>query len=316
MTSTTKSTLRAATAILLSCPFLFSAPILVSISGDTQPGPLNGVPREVNQINTASTSAVDLFDLGDGSQGFLGGLTYRASDGLLYSIANDGFGNNTLASFSPGGAGAFTPASDFLPDGFYYGLTYNPTGDVFYALYTQFLGYVTFVQINSGTETVTPLFDYYPGGFFGLGGMTWGPNGLQGLFMNDQYQFQIFDVDLANQQVTAVGQGFTAYLPGGFYYDPVGGAYYAIEVDNNSEGTLVTLDPTTGGVAGQFGIGQGYYYTNLTSIGNLISGGDGSGPGGGTGPGDGAAVPEPSGWLMLSTGAALIAVGKWARMRR
>jgi len=310
MTKPTYQMLRAAAAALLLCPFLYSAPLLVSISGDTQTGPLNGVPREVNQISTAGSSAVDLFDLGDGSQGFLGGLAYRASDGLLYSIANDGLGNNTFVNFSAAGSGAFTPAADFLPDGFYYALTYNPLGDVFYALYTQFLGYVTFVQIDAAAETVTPIFDHYPGAAFGVGGMTWGPSGLQGLFLNDQFQFQIFDVDLAGQQLNAVGQGFNAYLPGGFYYDPVGSAYYAIAVDNNAEGALVTLDPTTGGVAGQFGIGQGYYYSNLTSTGNQLTDGDGSGPG------DGAAVPEPATWVLIASGAALLAAGKWAGMRR
>ena len=106
MNNPTYQMLRTAAAVLVLCPFLYSAPLLVSISGDTQTGPLNGVPREVNQISTTGGSAVDLFDLGDGSQGFLGGLAYRASDGLLYSIANDGLGNSTFVNFSAAGSGA------------------------------------------------------------------------------------------------------------------------------------------------------------------------------------------------------------------
>ena len=288
--------------LALTCPFLYSSPLLFSISGDTQNGPFQGVPREVNMLSTGADLEADLFDLGDGSLGFSGGLTYRHTDNLFYSIANDGFGNNTLVSFSVNGSGTFSPHSDFLADGFYYGLTYNPSSDVFYALYTQFLGYVTFVEINADSETVTPIFDYAPASPFGLGGMTWGPTGMQGLFTNSQFQFQIFDIDLAGQQLSAVGQGYAGYLVGGFYYDPVSAAYYAIQTDDQANGTLVTLDPTLGAVNQQFAIGQGYYYTNLT--------GWDTNPGNGTG-----AVPEPGSWVLISTGAALLAVSKWVRLR-
>ena len=78
--------------------------------------------------------------------------------------------------------------------------------------------------------------------------------------------------------------------------------YYAIRTDDQANGTLVTLDAATGGVTDLFDTGQGYYYTNLT-------GWDTGGPIGGS------ETPEPGSWVLISTGAVLLAAAKWARLR-
>ncbi|MEP7365815.1 MAG: PEP-CTERM sorting domain-containing protein [Acidobacteriota bacterium] len=289
-----------------------AAPILISISGDTQQGPLQGIPRQVNQINTANSTAGELYDLGDGSQGFIGGLTFRPLDALLYSIHNDGYGSNTMVAFAANGGGSFDSFAHFLPDGFFYGLTYCETLDRFYALYTQGLGYVTFMEIDAAGQSATPVFDYAPAWGVSLGGMTWGPSGLEGLFINEQGQWQIHQIDLGGQQVTAVGQGFGGYLSGGFYYDPAAGTYYAIDLDFSANGTLVTLDPGTGTASAQFGVGQGYYYGALTSIADELTGeGPGDGPGGT--PGE---VPEPGTWAMAGIGIILLAASHSRRRQK
>lgn len=280
-----------------------AAPILVAISGDTQQGPLLGVPRQVNQFNPAVPAAGEVFDLGNGSQGFIGGLTYRPTDGLLYSIYNDGFGGNTLAAIPHNGGGIYDSFASFLPDGFFYGLTYLLSMDRFYALYTQGLGFVTFMEIDAVGQTATPVFDYAPAWGLGLGGMTWGPSGLEGLFTDAQGMWHIHQIDLNGHQVTATGQSFGGYLSGGFYYDPTAGSYYAIDLDFSSNGTLVTLDPGTGGVNPLFGVGQGYYYAAMTSIGDEIAG-EGPDEDPDDTPGQ---TPEPSTWAMCATAGVLLA---------
>ncbi len=287
-----------------------AAPILLSISGDTQQGPLLGVPLQVNQINPASSAAGELYDLGDGSQGFIGGLTLRANYGMLYSIYNDGFGTNTLASFSYNGGGSFNSFAGILPDGFFYGLTYSEPADRFYALYSQGLGYVTFMEIDDAAQTATPVFDYAPAWGLSFGGMTWGPSGLEGLFSDGQGGWRIYQIDLAGQQVNPTGQSFGGYLSGGLYYDPIADAYYGIDLDFAANGTLVTLDPNSGAATSLYGVGQGYYYGALTAIGDENPG---QGPGGDPDDTRAGQVTEPSTWAMSVIGAVLLAEARRCR---
>lgn len=277
---------------------LSAAPVLVAMSWDTQAGPASGVPRQVNQLNTGNSTATELFDLGNGNQGFISGLTYRETDSLLYSIAFDGIGENRLVSFDPDGDGSYSSFSDFLPSGLYYGLTYSPDDNLFYVMHTLQNGYGTFYSIDAETETATALFDYYPHMGFSIGGFTWGPNGWQGLISEGGGNWRIYDVDLANNTVTPTSSTFTGYYSGGFYYDPVSFNYYAIATGTNSIGTLVQLDPATGSTTPLLTAGSGYYYMGLTGIGHTSTNPDPN-------P-DPAEVPEPSSMMLAALGSALI----------
>ncbi len=292
--------------ILASALFtnLSAAPILVGMSWDTQAGPTSGIPRQVNQLNTGNSTATELFDLGNGSQGFISGLTYRETDSLLYSIAFDGMGGNRLVSFDPDGDGSYTAYSNFLPSGLYYGLTYSPDDDLFYVMHTLQNGYGTFYSIDAETETATALFNYYPHMGFSIGGFTWGPHGLQGLISEGGGNWRIYDVDLAGNTVNPTSSTFTGYYSGGFYYDPVTGGYYAITTGTDSMGTLVQLNPATGSATPLLTAGSGYYYIGLTGIGHTSTNPDPD-------P-DPSEVPEPSSLMMAALGSALILI----RMKR
>jgi hypothetical protein len=82
---------------------LTAEPFLFTIGPDN-----NFVPRSFTSISVDASSVTSLFNLGDGSLGFNGGLTFRPTDGLFYAIANDGSGNSTIQSFSLAGAGTLT----------------------------------------------------------------------------------------------------------------------------------------------------------------------------------------------------------------
>jgi hypothetical protein len=56
-----------------------------------------------------------LFNLGDGSVSFNGGLLFDSSGGQFYAISNDNLGNSTLETFTLSGAGAFTPLFSIGP---------------------------------------------------------------------------------------------------------------------------------------------------------------------------------------------------------
>src|SRR5262249_53621952 len=67
---------------------LHAEPVFYAISGD-----IAGVPRQFDAISIAGAGSVSSpFNLGDGSVGFTGGLTYRASDNRFYAIYSDSGG--------------------------------------------------------------------------------------------------------------------------------------------------------------------------------------------------------------------------------
>jgi hypothetical protein len=73
---------------------------LYAIAGD-----LLGVMRSLVEIDIATVAATPLFDLGDGSLGFNGGLAYDDAADLFYVIGNDSSVNSALFSFTLGGGG-------------------------------------------------------------------------------------------------------------------------------------------------------------------------------------------------------------------
>jgi MYXO-CTERM domain-containing protein len=73
---------------------------LYAIAGDA-----SGVMRSVVEIDVATVVATPLFDLGNGSLSFNGGLAYDDAADLFYVIGNDMLANSALFSFTPGGGG-------------------------------------------------------------------------------------------------------------------------------------------------------------------------------------------------------------------
>jgi hypothetical protein len=74
---------------------------LYAIAGD-----LLGVMRSVVEIDIATVTATPLFELGDGSLSFNGGLAYDDAANLFYVAGNDFLANSALFSFTLGGGGA------------------------------------------------------------------------------------------------------------------------------------------------------------------------------------------------------------------
>ena len=87
---------------------------LYAIAGDSL-----GVMRIVVKIDIATVAATPLFDLGDGSLSFNGGLAYDDAANLFYVIGNDFLANSALFSFTLGGAGTdLTPIGTSFGQGF------------------------------------------------------------------------------------------------------------------------------------------------------------------------------------------------------
>lgn len=78
--------------------------MLYGFSGD-----LLGVQREFQSIDPTTAGATWLFELGDGSASFSGGVAFSPQDALFYVISNDWSGASTLQRFTL--AGTLTPIS-------------------------------------------------------------------------------------------------------------------------------------------------------------------------------------------------------------
>ncbi len=150
--------------LLALCATGAQAAILYAISGDDF-----GIPRRVNQIDTSAATVTPVFDLGDGSLGFFG-LTFVNNQ--FYTVANTGFGNGTLHSFSLTDGGTTTPLFGLGP-GFVGGLVAQSDTQL-YALSNDFTGASSLHAIDLTGASVS-LVDTGLG--FGLaGGLTWDPD--------------------------------------------------------------------------------------------------------------------------------------------
>jgi hypothetical protein len=276
-------------ALLFAAATVHGIPVTYAIGPD-----INTVPRGFNQI---SNSVTGLFDLGDGSAGFDGGITYNPSNSLFYAIANDGLGNSTLDSFSLGGGGNVSPVIS-LGQGFLGGLTYDFSDGNLYAVSTDFnSGHSSFDQISIGGASVTPLFDLGSafGGLF-IGGLTFDSN--NGLFYAMSADIngvsRVFNaIDPGNNSVTPLftfGDGSVAYN-GGLLFNPGDGLFYLISNDGLGNSTLNSFDLGGGGNPSPvLTLGSGFSNVGLTQI-----------------PG----VPEPSARFPMA--AALIALAAAVR---
>lgn len=129
-----------------------NAATLYSISGEDF-----GVPRELRVINPETTSVYSAFKLGDGTTGFTGGLTWLPAVQKFWTIYDDGFGNNTLASFDLSGSMSLLDSSVTLAPGFYRGLTRSPHDEQLYAWYTDGFSGHEIVRIDLAQNSITSL---------------------------------------------------------------------------------------------------------------------------------------------------------------
>ncbi|WP_085315812.1 hypothetical protein [Derxia lacustris] len=93
----------------------WNAGALYAIGGDEF-----GVQRRFSRIDLAggTPTVTTLFDLGDGSLGFQGGLAFDTASNRFVTIANDGFGASSLYGFSLAGASSLSDLGKPLGSGF------------------------------------------------------------------------------------------------------------------------------------------------------------------------------------------------------
>jgi hypothetical protein len=152
-----------------------TAGVLYTISPDS-----SFLPRSFTALGAGDEASV--FNLGDGSLAFNGGLAYRATDGRFYAVANDGSGNSALESFTPAGAGTLT-LNMSLGMGFFSGLAFDSSnGDLYAVADDPISGDSSLDRISLGPSSVTPVVDLgvgFEGGGLFTGGLTFNPaNGL------------------------------------------------------------------------------------------------------------------------------------------
>ncbi|MCB1878756.1 MAG: hypothetical protein H6964_09915 [Chromatiaceae bacterium] len=88
--------------------------LLYAISGDDF-----GVQRVLNSIDAvAGATVTSLFELGDGSRNFNGGLVYEPDADLFYAIANDFVVNSTLTTFDLTGSSSLSDVAGPFGQGF------------------------------------------------------------------------------------------------------------------------------------------------------------------------------------------------------
>jgi hypothetical protein len=280
-----------AVLIWIAAVSLQAGPLLYSIGPDN-----NGVPRNFSSISNTVNS---LFNLGDGSAGFNGGLTYDSADSSFYAIANDGAGNSTLNAFTLGGAGTLSQVLS-LGSGFTSGLTYDPADGKFYAiLHDGASGHSFLDRISVQGLSVTSILDLGLG-FDGLfaGGLTFDTqNGLlYVLSVDNNGVSRVFSsINTGNNTVTALfslGDGSVAFN-GGLVFNPCNGLFYAISNDDQGNSTLNSFN-LGGGALSLLALGQGFNNVGLT----LVQ----------------SAVPEPSSVILVA--ASLIALTRLRRNTR
>ncbi len=245
-------------------------------------------PRGFYSISTGGV-ATWLFDFGDPTLGFNGGLAFHPGSNLFYAIANDSLGASSLVSFSPWGGGAFTTIGP-LGQGFISGLAYNSSDGYLYGISSDWLGNSSLSRIGLN-GVVTPV---GASGIGFYGGLTFRPSdGLLYGFSGDSYgvqrEFQSIDpgTAVATWQFE-LGDG-SASFSGGVAWVTADGLFYVISNDGSGS-TLQTLT-LAGTLTPIGGIGGGFWNVSLAAA---------------------TPIPEPSLWLPL---AAALMAGLLVRMR-
>jgi hypothetical protein len=257
-------------------------------------GPDNGgVPRALTSISLPGGPVTPQFSLGDGSLGFIGGLTFDPLNGQMYAIASDSFGNSLLESFSPGG-GAVTQVMN-LGNGFTSGLTFDSADGNLWAISNDFVstGHSFLNRISLSAAQVTPIVDLglgFEGGGLFTGGLTYDPN--NGLFYamsadGNGVSRQFNSIALSGASgfstfVFSLGIGFDSYN-GGLVFNPGDNRFYAISNDSSGNSTLRSFSLGGGLIVSELGLGQGFNNVGLTLA-------------------ESSAVPEPSSALLVFLG--------------
>jgi hypothetical protein len=274
--------------VVLAAAPACAASLLYSIGPDST----GSTPSGFYSVTTGGT-ATWLFDLGDGTLGFNGGLAYRAGTNVFYAIANDSAGNSSLVSFSASGASTITTIAS-LGQGFLGGLAYNSANDSLYAISNDISGNSTLHQVGlTGTASAVGSLG---SGFYG--GLTFNPaNGLLYGFSADawgtQREFQeINPATAAAAWQFELGDGSVSFN-GGLAYSPGTDLFYVIS--NDAWGSTLQTLALSGTLAAVSGIGGGFW--NVALAGPLDAG---------------APVPEPAMWLPL---AGCLIAGRLIRLR-
>jgi hypothetical protein len=270
----TKQLIRLVFIAALGGGLVHAGTILYSIGGDN-----SGVPRVFTSIPLGGAPAT-LFNLGDGSAGFNGGLTYRSSDSHFYAISNDNTGFSTLDSFALGGGGVYQPLFG-VGFGFTGGLTYDSADGFFYAISNDQQGFSTLNKISL-SGAVNPLFGL---GFGFMGGLTFDP--LNGLFyaisgdMNGVPRvFNSISLGGVVAPLFSLGDGSLGFN-GGLAFNSGDGLMYVISNDGAGNSTLKSFALAGGPISSGPALGQGFNNAGLALV--VI----------------GNAVPEPSSGLPL-----------------
>jgi len=268
-----------------------AAATLASISADGA-----GVPRQLQLIDSQTGSVSSPFALGDAGHAFTGGLAWSPGAQRYFTIYEDA-GQSVLASFDLAGGGSLLNAALALDAGVWRGLTFDPSSDTFYALYSAWFGPWELRQINVGAGSVTPLFS---GPAAGFGGMTYvQPGQLTALFTNGGGEYQLHAIDVTAQTITPFGASFPMNMNGGLAWDSsTGTRYFAIGSDNQGASSLYSIAADGNAYQSPFGVGGGYFYAALSG------GGSAAQP---------AAIPEPSTLLLVGAAGSLLV---WRARRR
>lgn len=224
----------------------------------------SGAPNNFTSI-TGTGVATPLFDLGDGSLAFNGGLAYHAGSDLFYGIANDWLGNSSLVSFSASGGGASTTIGA-LGQGFVSGLAYSSTEDRLYAISTSSSGssVLNWIDFAGAVHEAGDLGTGFNGGltFRVSDGLLYAFSG--GASGGVQREFKSIDPSSASvTDLFELGDGSFSFS-GGVAYNPHDGLFYAVSNDWSGASTLqsFTLDGP-GSLNTISGIGGGYWNVGL-----------------------------------------------------
>ena len=211
-----------------------------------------GGPRGVYQLSTTppgSSTWVDL--IGAEATGYGGGLAWRSSDGLLYTIGygsdGQGYVGNALWSFAVGNGWLNTALVLPLPDatGWNGGLAFDSADGNLYAAGTNVISgayYSQLYRLNGGSAN--PV-----GGAIGDG--SWIINGgltynradgfLYGIGIGGNWSSSLIRIDPSTGAFTNVLPDLDAAYRGGLAYDAAANLFYALQTDEDGYAHLYTI---------------------------------------------------------------------------
>jgi len=228
---------------VLSCSALAAA-TLYSVGPDGYAS-----PRYVYQLPTTppgSSTWVDM--IGAEGTGYGGGLAWRPSDGLLYTIGygSDGQGYEGFAlwSFAPGTGWLNTALVLPLLDttiGWNGGLAFDSADGNLYAAGTN-AGISQLYRLNGGAAN--PVGGAIGDGTWIInGGMTYNSSDgfLYGIGIGDYWSSSLIRIDPSTGAFTNVLPDFGPAYRGGLAYDPDADLFYALQTDEDGYAHLYTI---------------------------------------------------------------------------